>query len=665
MGPIGTFFTRVAKHLESQGVQVYKLSLPLREPGFRNDQKIRFAGDFNLQFKDFLATVIEEKQIRHIFMYGDFIWPHRIAIELTRERNNKGHQLESWVFELGYLRPNYVTLEPNRVNCRSNLNQPASFYRELPPVETLPEAKREAGLRWRKAWKAPTFIQHALTRYRICEGEHKLQPKPSYVLAQVRGFFRKYKYAISERSIKQQLWNGQPFFLVILQVATDSQLKHGSPYRDIGEFVGTTLVSFAVHSEKHHRLFIKHHPRDRGYKNYSQLIKQACQQLGIEDRVFYFHDSPLSPIFRNPSCQGCILINSSVGFQALYHNVPLKALGSSPYNIQGLSDQQSLGDFWSNPTACDRELFKKFYQYTIDKTQINGNFDGYFPFHETFRVLPRAQTIEQAAKRDRSPLHRPLTLIQRLGQLVLAYAHYTLHWLAYGLGKTHLGRSLFEQSAQRCLHALGATVIMERSDARLANRAELHIGNHESALDVLLVHGFFKMPAATTAQLHLRFLIPGFRYAATRYGHHLLNYKCPQSRTSTLRKSNSTLKRNGRLFIFPSGSLKTSIEERFSTSIAFLARENDAVIYPWTIRYQSKEAGKSQQEFRNPLRLLLDRLSGDSILIVCSQHQPFDSRDYATNQALTEALHAIYKGDARQESLSATHRASRSDVARG
>ena len=343
----------------------------------------------------------------------------------------------------------------------------------------------------------------------------------------------------------------------------------------------------------------------------------------------------------------------------------MKALGSSPYNLEGLSDQQSLGEFWSNPTACDRELFKKFYQYTINKTQINGNFDGYFPFDETFRVLPDAQTIELVAKTDWHPLKRSLTLIQRLGRLGLAYAQYALHWLAYGLGKQHLGRSLFEQSAQRYLHALGATVIMERSGVRFANRAELHIGNHESALDVLLVHGFFKMPAATTAQLHLRFLLPGFRYAATRYGHLLLNYKCPQSRASTLRKSNSTLNHNGRFFIFPSGSLKTTIAERFSSSVAFLARRNDAVVYPWTIRYQSKEAGKSQQEFRNPLHLLLDRLSGESLLIVCSQHQPLDSRDYATNQAMTEALHAIYKGNARKESLNATYRASRSDVARG
>ena len=66
-------------------------------------------------------------------MYGDFIIPHRIAIEEARALG-----VEAWVFELGYLRPNYVTLERDRVNARSNLNKPAGFYRELPPATSCP-----------------------------------------------------------------------------------------------------------------------------------------------------------------------------------------------------------------------------------------------------------------------------------------------------------------------------------------------------------------------------------------------------------------------------------------------------------------------------------------------------------------------------------------------
>ena len=89
-------------------------------------------------------------------------------------------------------------------------------------------------------------------------------------------------------------------------------------------------------------------------------------------------------MFQNLNCKGTILINSTVGFQSLYHSVPLKALGRSPYNIEGLSDQRNLVSFFKNPLTVDRLLFNKFYKYILENSQINGNFDGYFPFKKVF-----------------------------------------------------------------------------------------------------------------------------------------------------------------------------------------------------------------------------------------------------------------------------------------
>ena len=55
------------------------------------------------------------------------------------------------MFELGYLRPNYVTLERDRVNARSNLNKPAALP-GLPECDQLPQnIVLDPGWRWRKA----------------------------------------------------------------------------------------------------------------------------------------------------------------------------------------------------------------------------------------------------------------------------------------------------------------------------------------------------------------------------------------------------------------------------------------------------------------------------------------------------------------------------------
>ena len=81
---------------------------------------------------------------------------------------------------------------------------------------------------------------------------------------------------------------------------------------------------------------------------------------------------------------GTVLINSTVGYQSLYHSVPVKSLGITPYNIKGLSDQKDLASFFKNPSPVDKLLFNKFYKYILENSQINGNFDGFFPFKNVF-----------------------------------------------------------------------------------------------------------------------------------------------------------------------------------------------------------------------------------------------------------------------------------------
>ena len=80
------------------------------------------------------------------------------------------------------------------------------------------------------------------------------------------------------------------------------------------------------------------------------------------------------------------MINSSVGIQSLFHNIPVKALSNAIYNFDGLTDQRKLEEFFKQPIGPDNELFKKYFNYIHQKTQINGNFDGFFPFKEVFVI---------------------------------------------------------------------------------------------------------------------------------------------------------------------------------------------------------------------------------------------------------------------------------------
>ena len=634
MGPLGSFFARLANHLEARGAHLTKLSFPLHEFGFPAYQRVAYDGPMD-DYKSFLRSLILDRGIRHLFMYGDFIDPHRLAIELVREMNAENalpHTIEPWVFELGYVRPNYVSLELERVNARSNLNLPTDFYRDLPPIDEIPHTARDCGIRWRKCWKLPTFIQHAFTPYPIISGAHKLQPKPSYLLAQLAGFLRKYLYRISERSIHQCLLDGTPYTLVPLQVSSDSQVSLGSDYAGMEPFIAQLIASFASYAPPDQRLAFKHHPRDRGYNNYGALIKDLAGRHGVTGRVLYFHDGALGPILKR--AKSVLTINSTVGLQALYHAVPTKVLGRTFYNMPGLTDQQSLRVFWSSPQSSDRDLYRRFYCYMIETTQINGNFDGYFPFASTFTVSP------SLAVHAIGPRPGALELLQRLLTLARGFATYYLQLLALAFGAHQSARRLLERASQLVLRGLGVEVLMERR-LELIDRPQIHIANHGSPLDVLLVQGYFRESSMTTAAQHLRWILPFFAVSARHYGHTNLDHLSSRSRLAGLRHLLRVLERQGRLFLFPSGSLVTPITERVSGSLHVLGRRSGAVIIPWTISYRGFPRSEEACRYR-PLRLIVQRLFGPRATILCQQGSMIDPSEFADQNSLSLHIRELY-----------------------
>ncbi len=382
VGPLGTFFSRLSIYLEKNNVKTYKIIFPLYEYGFSKKSKIIYRDEIS-EFKEFLEEVIIKKKIKHIFMYGNVLIPHKQALTLCDELERKGYLVNTHIFELGYLRPNFVTLEDKGVNYTSSFIKNRDFYEKQSSYESFPVPVNQ-GFRIRKIWKLISFVNHSFKSYKIVEFEHKLQPKPIYLWFQLKGLFLKFFYKIIEKKLKINSFSTCPFYLVILQVETDSQILKGSKFENNNEFIYKVIKNFADAKLKNTKLVFKHHPRDRGYNNYLKLIVNTSREFNIIEKVDYIHDFPLSKIFRNNFCKGTVLINSTVGYQSLFHSVPIKALGIAPYNFEGLSDQKNLVSFFKNPKKVNQLLFNKFYKYILEYSQINGNFDGYFPFESVF-----------------------------------------------------------------------------------------------------------------------------------------------------------------------------------------------------------------------------------------------------------------------------------------
>ncbi len=380
MGPLGLFFPRLSRYLEAHGVPVYKLSLPLHEFGFRRQQRLPYSGPPEA-FPATLATWIERYGIRHVFMYGDYITLHRLALAELRCHP----QVSVGVFELGYSRPFCITLEGVGVNARSGLPRDPAHYRALPApasLQAVPSTLRHLrrSLRLRLA-KAATFIVHAFQRYPLLPYPHKLQPSLVDLWAQYLGLLRGLLYPISEAPERQRLRRGDPFVLVALQVATDSQIQESSPYDGMEPLIEELVASFAAHAPAGLRLVFKHHPRDRGYNHYGRCIAALRRRFQLSrQRLVYLHDAPLAPLLTSDHCRGLITVSSTVGLQALAAGVPVKLMGDTFFAIDGLVDQAPLEHFWRHPNPADPSLWSRFQRYMVDTTQFQGNFDGWVNF---------------------------------------------------------------------------------------------------------------------------------------------------------------------------------------------------------------------------------------------------------------------------------------------
>ena len=140
-------------------------------------------------------------------MYGNVLIPHRQAIDLVEELKSENIQVYTHMFELGYLRPNYVTLENKGVNYESSFILNKKFFAQQKSYEEVFPFARHEGLRFRKIWKSITFINHCFTKYKIVDYEHKLQPRPIiYLWYQFKGFLLKYFYRIKENKVKEEFF---------------------------------------------------------------------------------------------------------------------------------------------------------------------------------------------------------------------------------------------------------------------------------------------------------------------------------------------------------------------------------------------------------------------------------------------------------------------------
>ncbi|WP_227429464.1 capsule biosynthesis protein [Psychrobacter sp. I-STPA6b] len=384
-GKMGTFFHRFASFLMKCGVKVSKVNFNAGDAFFYwHKPAFSYHGTLD-DFAPWLTQLIETQNIDAVVCFGDCRPHHRQAVGVCEQMG-----ISFFVFEEGYLRPDYVTLQEHGINGYSRL--------DMANIQALKQANDHPQYTYNRFYRlsiAATvyYIISRMFQYRYPHYQHyRGMTAWQEAAAWLKAPWRKAVGYLPDKLLQKKLVRqySQQYFLVSLQVHNDSQITHHSPYHDVIEFIDEVIASFAQHAQNHHLLVFKHHPLDRGHRDYRQVITQLAHNYGIGGRVMYGCDMHLPTLIKYSL--GMVTINSTTGLQSIYHRKPTKIMGNAIYNIEKLVDSKPLNQFWQNPKYPDHNFYGKFREFLIEQTQLNGSFYGKSPWMRKYLVRQRSKT---------------------------------------------------------------------------------------------------------------------------------------------------------------------------------------------------------------------------------------------------------------------------------
>ena len=369
-GPIGPFFRRLSRDLESVGATVFKINFNGGDWLFYPNRAIPYRGTL-AAWPAFFEETVELLSIDIVLLFGDCRPVHKSIKPILSSR-----RIPVGVFEEGYIRPNYITLELNGTNAHSSLPRDPEYYFAKPLLD-IPQPEKVGNTYNVMAacailyYTASAFLNAQFPQYR-----HHRPLTLNEAFPWLRSAWRKYSFARKEKGLQEQLITSLSgnYYLVPLQVHSDSQLFSHSNFDSVQHFIEQVVSSFRQHAPIGTVLVIKHHPMDRGYYDYTALISELSEKHGLHNRLIYLHDQHLPTLLRH--ARGVVVINSTVGLSALYHGMPLKVCGKALYDMEGLTFQGSLDMFWQQATSAkpNRDLVRRFRATLVAQTQLNGSF---------------------------------------------------------------------------------------------------------------------------------------------------------------------------------------------------------------------------------------------------------------------------------------------------
>ncbi|OLS52734.1 capsule biosynthesis protein [Rhodovulum sulfidophilum] len=380
------FWRDLAAGLEADGHRVVKVNFGLADRIFWGSRPaIDFQGGLE-RWRRFVFRLIEREGVTDILYYADRLPYHAIALEEGRRLRRR-----CWAIEFGYLRPDWLTLEPEGMGALS------TFPRTRPEIEALAEGVEAPDMRnlypFGFGVEAFNEVSFALLQsfgrpfYPLHVSDRPNWPAIEY-LSWLPELLRERRRKRAAGALIERLKaRATPFNLIAMQLEVDYQIRASSDYPDLLTFLDETMASFAAHAPADRHLVVKIHPLDSGLGRWFSRVPRLARRHGLAKRVHVIRGGDLGALIKGS--QGVVLVNSTVGIHALRMGIPVCAMGQAVYDLPGLTHHRGIDRFWTAPEPVDSDYFHSF-ERALSTIQVKGSF---------YNADGRAAAIEEIRRR--------------------------------------------------------------------------------------------------------------------------------------------------------------------------------------------------------------------------------------------------------------------------
>lgn len=255
-GVCSPFFSRLGTRLRAEGHQVAKINFNAGDAALWRAGSASAWHEPLQQLPGYYQDFYNKNGITDIVLFGDQRPVHKPAVKLARESGIRTH-----VYEEGYFRPYWLTLERDGVNANSRLPKDPDWYREV--GKQLPRYRN--GQAFASSFAIRTWHDIA---YNVCSLRnrwafpHYRSHAPTGAWEEYGAYLRRgWRLRGRERSdtktINQLIRNNKAFYLLPLQLDSDAQIREHSSFTNMAELLAVVMGSFARHATPEAVLVIK------------------------------------------------------------------------------------------------------------------------------------------------------------------------------------------------------------------------------------------------------------------------------------------------------------------------------------------------------------------------------------------------------------------------